>query len=78
MGSSLNKGPFSWDPNIVWHPYEKDPQRDSNLENYPYTCYPQSVCVGALVHHTRLYAENNAACFKVQKASKTSGGSLSF
>ena len=36
MGSFLNQGPF-----IVRYPYKKDPKRDPNLENYPYSRYPQ-------------------------------------
>ena len=25
-------------PNIVRHPYKKDPKRDPNLDNYPFIC----------------------------------------
>ena len=34
LGSSPKQGPFQV-PNIVGHPYNKDPKRDPNLENYP-------------------------------------------
>ena len=34
MGSSLIRVPFQV-PNIVRHPYKKDPERDPNSENYP-------------------------------------------
>ena len=42
MGSSLNYGPFLG-PNIVRHPYKKDPKRDPNLENYPYVYHTYSL-----------------------------------
>ena len=35
MRSSLSRVPF-YDPNIVRHPYKKDPKMDPNLESYPY------------------------------------------
>ena len=36
LGSSLYQGPFAV-PNIVRHPYNKDPKGDPNLENHPYS-----------------------------------------
>ena len=41
MGSSLNYiGSVFYVPNIVRHPYKKDPQRDPNLENHLARCRP--------------------------------------
>ena len=38
MGSSPIRVLFSV-PNILRHPYKKDPKRDPNFENYPYRFY---------------------------------------
>ena len=39
MGSSLKQGPFKiWVPDIVRHPYKKDPKRDPDSENYSHAC----------------------------------------
>ena len=36
VGKSLNQDPFLG-PQTVRHPYKKDPKRDPNLENHPFT-----------------------------------------
>ena len=37
MGISLKYCPVLGPPNIVRHPYNRDPKRDPNLENYPHS-----------------------------------------